>query len=163
MAPNLWRDCPTLVVATAALVVAMLATGFIALQPLDRTVLGIEPVSWIVAAGMVAGGGFMLLPGTLPYLAGRLDLFYNKRIPPEERKIAELPSEHLRRIYYDSITFHPLALQLLIDVGGADKVMFGTDYPHPADIPFLRGIVEDLPADQAKAVLGENARRVFGF
>ncbi len=101
--------------------------------------------------------------GTLPYLAGRLDLFFNKRIPPEERKIAELPSEHLRRIYYDSITFHPLALKLLIDVGGADKVMFGTDYPHPADIPFLRGIVEDLPADQAKAVLGENARRVFGF
>jgi len=101
--------------------------------------------------------------GTLPYLAGRLDLFYNKRIPPEERKISELPTEHLRRIYYDSITFHPLALQLLIDIGGADKVMFGTDYPHPADIPFLKGAVEDLPADQAKAVLGENARRVFGF
>ncbi len=101
--------------------------------------------------------------GTLPYLAGRLDLFYNKRIPPKERKIAELPTEHLRRVYYDSITFHPLALKLLIDVGGADKVMFGTDYPHPADIPFLRGLVDDLPADQAKAVLGENARRVFGF
>lgn len=101
--------------------------------------------------------------GTLPYLAGRLDLFYQKRIPPEERKITELPSEHLRRVYYDSITFHPLALKLLIEVGGADKVMFGTDYPHPADIPFLRGIAEDLPADQSKAILGGNARRVFGF
>lgn len=76
MAPSLWRDCPTLVVATAALVVAMLATGFIALQPFDQPFIGIEPVSWIVAAGMIAGGGFMLLPGTMPYLVARPDSLY---------------------------------------------------------------------------------------
>ena len=40
------------------------------------------------------------------------------------------PSEYLRRIYYDAVTYRPESLKLCIEVGGADKVMYGSDYPH---------------------------------
>ncbi len=101
--------------------------------------------------------------GTLPYLAGRMDLFFDQRMPPEERKTADPPSHYLGRIYYDSIVFQPTALRLLVEMGGAGRVMFGTDYPHPTDMPFLLGLTDDLPADQAVAVRGANARRLFAL
>ncbi len=99
--------------------------------------------------------------GTLPYLAGRLDLFYEKRMPPEERKISQPPSHYLRRIYYDSIVYQASCLQLCLEVGGPGNVMFGTDYPHPADIPLLLKIADELPAGVSSAVKADNARRVF--
>lgn len=99
--------------------------------------------------------------GTLPYLAGRMDLFFEQRTPPSERKISEPPSKHLARLYYDSITFQPTSLKLCLEMGGPDHVMFGTDYPHPADIPLLLGLVNDLPADQRDAVAGGTAMKLF--
>ena len=101
--------------------------------------------------------------GTLPYLAGRMDLFFEQRTPPAERKIAEPPSTYLARIHYDSIVFQPTALKLVLEMGGAGQVMFGTDYPHPADIPLLLALVDDLPAKDAAAVKGGNATRLFGL
>lgn len=62
--------------ATVTLVLSILATGAIALKPFDQTVLGVEPVTWIVALGMIAGGGAMLLPGALPYLQSRRGSLY---------------------------------------------------------------------------------------
>ncbi len=99
--------------------------------------------------------------GTLPYLAGRLDLFFEKRFRPEEKKITDPPSHHLSRIYYDSIVYQPTCLKLCIEMGGPERVLFGTDYPHPAEIPFLMEMVDDLPAEQAAAVRGGNAMRLF--
>jgi aminocarboxymuconate-semialdehyde decarboxylase len=99
--------------------------------------------------------------GTLPYLAGRLDLFFEKRYRPEERKIAEPPSQHLGRIYYDSIVYQPTCLKLCVEMGGPERVLFGTDYPHPANIPYLMDLVDDLPRDQVAAVKGGNAVRLF--
>ncbi len=99
--------------------------------------------------------------GTLPYLAGRLDLFFEKRFRPEDKKIAEPPSQHLSRIYYDSIVYQPTCLKLCIEMGGPERVLFGTDYPHPAEIPFLMAMVDDLPADQTAAVRGGNALRLI--
>ena len=48
-------------------------------------------------------------------------------------------------------------------MGGTGRVMFGTDYPHPTDMPFLLGLIDDLPADQAAAVRGANARHLFAL
>lgn len=64
----MWRDCPRLVVGTAAVILSILTISVIAVFPFDQTVLGVEPVSWIVAAGIVAGSGYMLLPATMAYL-----------------------------------------------------------------------------------------------
>ena len=40
------------------------------------------------------------------------------------------PTDYLRHIYYDNITYDLGALRYLVSVVGADHVMFGTDWPH---------------------------------
>jgi aminocarboxymuconate-semialdehyde decarboxylase len=49
-------------------------------------------------------------------------------------------------------------------VGGADHVLYGSDYPH--NIGDMKGIlarVDALPAAQREAVRGANARRIFNL
>ncbi len=101
--------------------------------------------------------------GTLPFLVGRLDRCFDQMNAARE-KISERPSTYLRRIYYDSVTYRLGALEMCVDVGGADKVMYGSDYPH--NIGDMKGClerVEALPAATSAAVRGENARRLFAL
>lgn len=97
--------------------------------------------------------------GYLPYVSKRMDLFFEQT--QFEKNITDLPSTYLKRIYYDSIIYQADGLQSLINLAGADRVMFGTDYPHPADIPVLKGLVEELPSDQTTKVLGRTAQSLF--
>jgi aminocarboxymuconate-semialdehyde decarboxylase len=79
-------------------------------------------------------------------------------------KISERPSTYLKRIYYGSVTYTQEALEMCIQVGGVDKVMYGSDYPH--NIGDMKGClerVEALPADQREAVTSGNAKRIFGL
>jgi aminocarboxymuconate-semialdehyde decarboxylase len=100
---------------------------------------------------------------TLPYLAGRLDICFDT-MPPCREKISAPPSEYLKRIWYDAVTYQPESLALCIKVGGADKVMYGSDYPHNiGDMTGILARVDGLPADQREAVRGANAARLFGF
>ena len=72
------------------------------------------------------------------------------------------PSEYLKRIWYDSITYHPGALNYLIEVVGADRVMLGTDYPHQVhDIAGAFSYTAVLPDDQRTAIREGNARALF--
>jgi aminocarboxymuconate-semialdehyde decarboxylase len=83
---------------------------------------------------------------------------------PSRDVITAPPSDYLRRIYYDAVTYQQEALELCIAVGGADKVMYGSDYPH--DIGDMKGClarVDALPADQREAVRHANAERIFGL
>jgi aminocarboxymuconate-semialdehyde decarboxylase len=56
------------------------------------------------------------------------------------------------------------ALEYLISVVGADRVMFGTDWPHQVHdvVGSLRNTAA-LPADQRDAIRGGNATRLFGL
>ncbi len=56
----------------------------------------------------------------------------------------------------------------LINVIGADHILFGSDYPHPEGlaeprdyIDFLDG--EHVSADQQQLILGANAERLLGL
>ncbi len=98
---------------------------------------------------------------TAPYLAGRMDRSWEMTLPGKAA-ISAPPSEYLRRVYYDAVTYQQEALELCIEVGGADKMMYGSDYPH--DIGDMKGClarVDALPPDQRKAVRGANAARIF--
>ena len=98
---------------------------------------------------------------TAPYLAGRMDRSWEMTLPGKAA-ISTPPSEYLRRVYYDAVTYQQEALELCIAVGGADKVMYGSDYPH--DIGDMKGCLERvdaLPPDQRGAVRGANAARIF--
>ena len=99
--------------------------------------------------------------GTLPYLSGRLDRCY-ETIPACRAALKEPPSAHLRRICYDTVVYEPRALAMCVAVGGADNVLYGTDFPHNVgDMKGILALVRDLPEDQSRKVAGENAKRIF--
>ena len=100
---------------------------------------------------------------TVPYLVGRWDQVFDKT---ERAKvsISRRPSEYLRHIYYDSVTYTQGALELCIDVGGADKVMYGSDYPfNIGDMDGCLSRVNALDETVRDQVRGENAARIFGI
>ncbi|MBE0598681.1 MAG: amidohydrolase [Desulfuromonadales bacterium] len=108
---------------------------------------------------LIAGHG----GGTLPYIAGRLDRCY-EQMPACREKIAAPPSEYLRRIYYDAVVYRQEALALCIEIAGADRVLYGSDYPHNiGDMAGCLARVDSLPSAQIRGVRGENAKRVFGL
>jgi aminocarboxymuconate-semialdehyde decarboxylase len=101
--------------------------------------------------------------GFLPYLAGRMDICWENMVAVREH-VRTPPSEHLRRIWYDAVTYRLDALRMCIDVGGDDKVLYGSDYPH--NIGDMRGClarVDALPFAVRKAVRGANAERIFAL
>ena len=98
---------------------------------------------------------------TLPYLAGRLDRSWQMTIPGREA-ISIPPSDYLRRIWYDAVTYNQGSLELCIEVGGADKVLYGSDYPHDiGDMVGCLARVDALPAETRAAVREGNARAIF--
>jgi aminocarboxymuconate-semialdehyde decarboxylase len=101
--------------------------------------------------------------GTLPYLVGRFEKGDEVELPERRRMIAK-PSDYLRRIWYDCITYDPGALRYLISVVGADRVVFGTDWPHQVhDVVGSLANTAALPPGQRDAIRGENALRLFGL
>jgi len=101
--------------------------------------------------------------GTLPYLVGRFEKGDEVEIA-QRRRMKRKPTDYLRHIYYDSITYQPGPLQYLISVVGAGRVMLGTDWPHrvhEADVAVSR--LDALPAAQREAIRCGNAARVFGL
>ena len=63
---------------------------------------------------LVHGGGF------LPYQSDRLDREFGKE--------GMLPSDHVKRFYYDTVFMSAPALQLLFSLVGTGQVMIGSDY-----------------------------------
>jgi aminocarboxymuconate-semialdehyde decarboxylase len=107
---------------------------------------------------IVAHGG-----AALPYLVGRFEKGDNVELP-QRRRMQGKPTEYLRRLWYDCITYDLGALEYLISVVGADRVLFGTDWPHQVhDIAGSLANTAALPADQRDAIRGENAIRLFAL
>jgi aminocarboxymuconate-semialdehyde decarboxylase len=99
--------------------------------------------------------------GTLPYLVGRFEKGDEVEIA-SRRKMKRKPTDYLRHIYYDCITYSLGALQYLVSVVGADRVMFGTDWPHQVhDTKGAFAHTARLPEDQTRAVRSGNAQRIF--
>src|SRR5688572_12213413 len=99
--------------------------------------------------------------GTLPYLAGRLDICF-ENMPACREKIKIRPSEFLKRIFYDSVVFQQESLALALKVGGDSNVLYGSDYPHNiGDMKGCLARVDALPPASRDAVRGGNAMRIF--
>lgn len=99
--------------------------------------------------------------GALPYIAGRLDICFDN-MPACREKISERPSGYLKRIYYDSVVFQQESLELALKVGGEDKLLYGSDYPHNiGDMKGCLARVDALPPAQRDAVRGGNALKIF--
>jgi aminocarboxymuconate-semialdehyde decarboxylase len=67
--------------------------------------------------------------GALPYLVGRLERGRDQ-FRSDEGQTPERPvREYVEAFYYDTISFHPPAMEAAIDTVGLDRFLFGTDYP----------------------------------
>jgi len=100
---------------------------------------------------------------TLPYLVGRLDICFDK-MNAARVKIARRPSHYLRRIWYDAVTYTDDALRLCLKVGGEDRVLYGSDYPHNiGDMPGILRRVNALAARTARKVRQTNAEQIFAL
>ena len=98
---------------------------------------------------------------TLPYIASRLDRCH-EMIPAARETISERPSSYLRRMYFDAVCYSVEALELCLKVGGPDKLLYGSDYPHNiGDMAGCLARVNALPADIVEDVKHRNAARLF--
>jgi len=105
------------------------------------------------------------LGGAIPYLAERLDRGYEAFAECRAR-ISLMPSEYLKRFYYDTVNFDHAALRLAVAFAGVDHILAGSDYPHQIGsiermLASIRGL--DLPASDTAKILGGNAARLLGL
>lgn len=81
---------------------------------------------------------------------------------------ALLPSEYFHRQIWISFVDDPLGVKMVGNVLDADKVMFGSDYPHPASTwPESQRVIADaaqnLSAGVRQKIFRDNARALFGI
>ncbi|WP_217896310.1 amidohydrolase family protein [Pigmentiphaga sp. NML030171] len=133
-------------------------------QPLETTVA----LSQLIFGGVLdrypglrlcaAHGG-----GYLPFAIGRSDHAHGVR--PEAGACRAMPSDYLRRIWYDTVVFRAEALDELARVAGVRRIVAGTDYPFDmgeyALHEMLRGTC--LGSADIEAVLGRNAIELLGL
>jgi aminocarboxymuconate-semialdehyde decarboxylase len=104
---------------------------------------------------LVHGGGF------LPYKIGRLDRGYDVR--EESSELSERrPSEQFDLLYFDTLTHNATALGFLIDLVGADHVLFGTDLPFDMTDPGQAEVIDSLPPEVGNRIWGANAIGLIG-
>ena len=102
------------------------------------------------------GGGYACLG------VGRFD--HGRQVRAEAQDTSSLPSEYLRRLYFDTLVFGQSALSHLVDVVGADRLVLGSDYPadmgEPRPVDFIESH-PDLTDDQRRLIMGGTMERLL--
>lgn len=139
----------------------------------------LEPMTGLIFNGVLdrypklkivmAEAGLAWVPGMIQ----GLDLWYERsrdgRRLTGEKPVALpklLPSEYFHRQIWLSFVDDPLGVKMVGNVLDADKVMFGSDYPHPASTwPNSQAVLAAqracLPADIMGKITRDNARALF--
>src|SRR5262245_7263839 len=102
--------------------------------------------------------------GLLAFNIWRLDHSYSLRTDLK-KVIPQKPSEYLKKLYFDSIVHSVAALQYLVRVAGADRVVVGTDYPMSmGDFEAVSKVNQlSLGDAERQQILGANALRVLNL
>jgi aminocarboxymuconate-semialdehyde decarboxylase len=111
------------------------------------------------------------LGGGICEIIGRMDYAYELRDNPlilgpygPPLYITRRPSEYLRMIYFDTVSYHAPAVECAIKTVGADRLIFGTDSPMLVELK-RRGLdlIGEVGLDAAgkEKVLGRTARRLL--
>ncbi|MBI2881928.1 MAG: amidohydrolase [Candidatus Tectomicrobia bacterium] len=107
---------------------------------------------------------FNHLGGAVPFLADRLERGY--RFPEVQKTIPKKPGEYFKRIYWDTVSFYPPAVECAHAFAGADRLLLGSDYPFlSGDLPRAVTSIEDtrLSKEDKEKILGGTARRLLGL
>jgi aminocarboxymuconate-semialdehyde decarboxylase len=105
------------------------------------------------------GGGYTC------YGIGRMDRGWKVRSEARTH-IAKPPSAYLRNFYYDCIVYTEQALRFLIDTVGADRVVFGTDWPYDMALDWPVSWVlamESLSQEEKDAILWKNLEKLLNI
>jgi aminocarboxymuconate-semialdehyde decarboxylase len=103
------------------------------------------------------------LGGAVPYLMERMDNGW-RDFPECRANIDELPSNYLKRLYYDTVNFNPHMLKMVREMIGADRMVLGSDYPH------LLGSIEravssieslDIPESEKQQIFEGTALKIL--
>jgi len=96
--------------------------------------------------------------GLLAFNIWRLDHSYSLRADLK-KTIPQKPSEYLKKMYFDNIVHSVTALQYLVQVVGAERVLIGTDYPMGmGDFESVKKVLElDVTTYEREQILGGNA------
>jgi aminocarboxymuconate-semialdehyde decarboxylase len=141
-------------------------------RPLDMTV---SLSRYVLTGAAERHPGVRLLcahaGGAITMIADRLDFGHELRNyaplgPWGEVELALPPSEYVKRLYLDTVTFGVGPLRLAWSTVGTDHLCFGTDGPPvPFEVSRHLALVESLGLDDdAKAkVLGGNAVELFAL
>jgi len=101
--------------------------------------------------------------GALPYIASRMD-HWHKTFDELRVNTKHTPSDYLGHLYFDAVTYERESLALCLGVGGAEHVLYGSDYPHKVgDMKGCLARVDELPSTTAQAIRGANAERIFAL
>jgi aminocarboxymuconate-semialdehyde decarboxylase len=100
----------------------------------------------------------------LPLLMGRVDREYARNALPCSLPEGRRPSDYSSKLYTDTIAGSPGALELAIELLGADRVCFGSDYPFGNQREALDLVLTaSLPEETVSAICGQNAAELFGL
>ncbi|KAM9663504.1 2-amino-3-carboxymuconate-6-semialdehyde decarboxylase isoform 1-T1 [Trichechus inunguis] len=102
---------------------------------------GMPAETTMAICSMIMGGVFAKFPklkvcfthggGAFPFTLGRISHGFSMRPDLCAQDNPINPKKYLGSFYTDSLVHDPLALKLVTDVIGKDKVILGTDYPFP--------------------------------
>lgn len=99
------------------------------------------------------------LGGTLPWMAWRLSMLDS--FPSASGGAREPVREQLRRMYYDvALSADSATLRLATDVVGADRLLYGSDFPFAPD-DFIDRNTANM-AGELGAATRDNGARLFG-
>ncbi len=101
--------------------------------------------------------------GFLPYQIGRMDRGFAAH-PACSKQIKTAPSELLSTFIFDSLTHNDGALSFLVDSVGAERIVYGSDYPFEMldpQGPKRLDRLKNLTAGQREAILGGNIRSLL--
>ena len=156
-----------------ATVVFLHPPGFSCFSPMIKEhqwTLG-APIEDAVCAMQLMRAGFprrypqlkIILPhlgGFLAFLRYRTSRNADLEMPTEDK-----PSVQMRKFWYDTASGEPEALRIAATCYGADKLLFGSDYPYwdrDYDVTWQYLEKAGLHPDELAAVRSENARALFG-
>ena len=131
----------------ANVLTSMIFSGVLEKFPRIRLVLGESGIGWI------------------PYVIWRMDDEWEDQF--KDLSLTMAPSEYWKRQCWATYQTDPIGIKLLDELG-EDKIMWGSDFPHPDGVwPDSKEYVDrelaHLPAATRRKIVCDNAAALYGF
>ena len=105
--------------------------------------------------------------GFVPYIRGRVGRLIDEWTSPDDWIDLEQSSQsHFDKLYVDTVSHSPEALEYCYKMFGAERLLYGTDHPFgPPNIEIYNEMVDglDCPESDRDLINEGNARRLLGL